>query len=452
MKTYKAKIKTWLWILTGTVSALLLSSMASSDYGENPDSYNDSDETVFDRPGDDRRGYDRLDFQTRSLALGSRIGVPADLVGRAKQGMLGLPPLEIPESNPLTEERVALGRKVFFDRRLSLNRTQSCAMCHIAEQGFTNNETRTAVGIMGRSVGRNAPTLYNVGFFDELFHDSREQTLEQLVWQPMLDKNEMANPSIGYVLRTIESLPDYDGRFEAAFDGRGPDIDTVPKALAAYQRTLISGNSAFDRWYYGDEEDAMSESQIRGFGIFSGRGQCIACHTVKEDHALFTDQKLHNTGVGVERSRRSASSEGSRVLIAPGVYINVSEETIRTVGSRLAPDLGRNRITEDPDDRWHFKTPSLRNVSLTAPYMHDGSLATLEEVVDFYNDGGVPNPLQDDRIEPLGLNEQEQEDLVAFLRSLTGEYRELVSDAFAAPIGNVGVERRIVPFEFGEDL
>ncbi|WP_231362957.1 MULTISPECIES: cytochrome-c peroxidase [unclassified Thioalkalivibrio] len=445
-------MKTGLWILAGIGSALLLSFMASADYAEDTDSSADSGENIFDRPGDDRRGYDRPDFQTRSLALESRIGVPADLVGRAKQGMLGLPPLEIPESNPLTEERVALGRKVFFDRRLSLNRTQSCAMCHIAEQGFTNNETRTAVGIMGRSVGRNAPTLYNVGFFDELFHDSREESLEQLAWQPMLDKNEMANPSIGYVLQTIESLPDYDGRFEAAFDGRGPDIDTVPKALAAYQRTLISGNSPFDRWYFGDEEDAITESQIRGFEIFSGRGQCIACHTVKEDYALFTDQKLHNTGVGVERSRRSGSSEGSRVLIAPGVYMNISEETIRTVGSRLAPDLGRYRITEDPDDRWHFKTPSLRNVSLTAPYMHDGSLDSLEAVVEFYNDGGIENPLQDERIQPLGLTEQEREDLVAFLRSLTGEYRELVSDAFAAPVGNVGVERRIVPLEPGEGL
>lgn len=399
-------------------------------------------ETVLDGPGDDRRGYERPDFQTRSLALQVRVGTPADLVTRASQPVLGLPPLAIPEHNPLTQERVVLGRKMFFDRRLSLNGTQSCAMCHIPEQGFTNNELATAVGIEGRSVGRNTPTLYNVAYMHSLFHDGRDETLEQQAWQPLLHRNEMANPSIGYVLRKLESLPDYGGLFEAAFDGRGPDLGNVPKALAAYQRTLLSGNSRFDRWYFGGEEGALSESEIRGFALFAGSGNCISCHTIEADHALFTDQEMHNTGVGFHRSQRR-SIQGSRVLIAPGVFVNVTEETIRSVGRPIPPDLGRYRVTGDPEDRWAFRTPGLRNVALTGPYMHDGSLSTLSAVVDFYNRGGEPNPMQDDRIGPLGLGPQERADLVAFLHSLTGEYRELVTDAFAAPIGDVGVERRL---------
>ena len=397
---------------------------------------------VVDGPGDDRRGYERPDFQTRSLALEARVGIPADLVARASQPVLGLPPLFVPEDNALTQERVALGRKLFFDRRLSLNGTQSCAMCHIPEQGFTNNELATAVGIEGRSVGRNAPTLYNVAYKQQLFHDAREQSLEQQGWQPLLDRTEMANPSIGWVLRKLESLPDYDGLFEAAFDGRGPDLGNVPKAFAAYQRTLLAGNSRFDRWHFGKDETALSEEEIRGFELFSGAGGCVSCHTIEDDYALFTDHEMHNTGVRFDPKR--TEGRGSRVLIAPGVFINVREETIRMVGGPPPNDLGRHRVTRDPKDRWHFATPTLRNVALTAPYMHDGSLRTLEAVVEFYDGGGGPNPLQDDRIQPLGLDEQERADLVAFLRSLTGEFRDLVLDGFAAPIGDVGVERRVL--------
>lgn len=400
-------------------------------------------QTVLDGPGDDRRGYDRTDYQTRSLALQIRVGAASDLLARASEPVLGLPPLVTPKNNPLTQERVALGRKLFFDRRLSLNGTQSCAMCHIPEQGFTNNELATAVGVEGRSVGRNSPTLYNVAHMQSLFLDGREETLEQQAWQPMIHQNEMANPSIGYVLQKLTMLPDYDGLFEAAFDGRGPDLGNVPKALAAYQRTLVSGNSRFDRWYYGKDETALSDEEIRGFALFVGAGNCASCHTIEADHALFTDHEMHNTGVGYRRSHRKAGT-GSRVLIAPGVFVHVSDETIRSVGRPIPPDLGRYRVTGDPEDRWRFRTPGLRNVALTAPYMHDGSLPTLAAVVDFYDRGGEPNPFQDDRIRPLGFDAQQRADLVAFLESLTGDYRELVLDAFAAPIGDVDGARRLI--------
>lgn len=398
-------------------------------------------DAILDGPGDLRDGYDRADFQTRTLSLQARLGITADLVMRAEEPILGLPPLVVPDDNPLTKERVELGRKMFFDRRLSLNGTQSCAMCHIPEQGFTNNELATAVGIEGRSVGRNTPTLYNIAYMERLFRDGRDETLEQQAWQPLLHSNEMANPSIGAVLRKLEDLPDYDGLFEAAFDGRRPDLGNVPKALAAYQRTLVSGNSRFDQWYFDGDEDALSEEEIRGFTVFSGRGNCIACHTIKEDHALFTDHKLHNTGLGYTRSQQKPEGGTTRVQLAPGVFVDVADELIRQVGRKVPPDLGRARVTGDPKDRWSFVTPSLRNVALTRPYMHDGSLSTLEAVVEFYDRGGIPNSLQDERIRPLELDEQEREDLVAFLRSLTGEYRELVLDGFAAPRGGGGMER-----------
>lgn len=397
---------------------------------------------VVDGPGDPRSGYERPDFATQSRAVQARVGVPADLVARARKRHLGLPELEFPANNPLSEARVALGRKLFFDRRLSLNGTQSCGICHIPEQGFTHNELATAVGIEGRPVGRNAPTLYNVALLATLFHDGREETLEQQAWQPMLHPNEMANPSIGFVIDTLRSLSDYAGRFEAAFDGRGPDLETVPMALASYQRTLVSADSAFDRWYFGGEADAIDEAAIRGFRLFTGRAGCVACHTIEQDYALFTDQQSHNTGVGYARSRRTGP-ETSRVWLAPGVSIDLSAQVIREVGTERGPDLGRYRVTGDPDDRWRFRTPSLRNVALTAPYMHDGSLATLEAVVAFYNRGGTPNPLLSPRIRPLRLTGSEPADLVAFLRALTGEYRSLVLDAFAAPLGDVGTERRL---------
>ena len=181
---------------------------------------------------------------------------------------LGLPtPLPIPETNPLTPEKIGLGRRLFFDRRLSPNNTISCAMCHIPAQGFTVNETRLAVGMHGKTGKRNAPTLYNVAYQELLFHDGREFTLEDQIIAPLIQVNEMANPSIGYVVHKIKKLPGYNEAFQAAF-GEGPSVATLGKALASYQRTLLSGNSPFDRWYYGREQDAVSEQVKAGFETF----------------------------------------------------------------------------------------------------------------------------------------------------------------------------------------
>lgn len=393
-------------------------------------------QAVVDGPGDYKGNYDSPDYVTRSYSLEARVGQKTDLLSRASNPPLGLPPLPVPEDNSLTREKIQLGRKLFFDRRLSLNNTQSCAMCHIPEQGFTNNELGTAVGLEGRNVGRNSPTLYNVAYKTRMFHDARESTLEQQAWQPIINHLEMASPSIGWALEVIRGLPDYDGLFEAAFDGSGATMETVADALASYQRTLLVADSPFDKWYYGGEKDALDDSAKRGFEIFKGRGACNSCHLVGKDHALFTDEAVHNTGTGYTRAMGSEKPQTRRVILAPGMFGEMAVERIAMVTPKGGGnDLGRYEVTGDVADRWRYMTPSLRNVALTAPYMHDGSLLTLEDVVAFYNQGGVANPTKDPRIQPLGLSAEEEADLVAFLKALTGDYSPLVLDAFVAPIG-----------------
>jgi cytochrome c peroxidase len=309
-------------------------------------------------------------------------------------------------------------------------------MCHIPEQGFTSNEMATAVGVEGRSVRRNSPTLYNVAYIEKLFHDGREENLEQQVWGPFLAKNEMANPSIGYLLGKIRSFPDYDGLFEEAYDGRPVGMETLGSALAVYQRTLLSANSPFDRWRYGRESTALDSEARRGFDLFTGKAGCSACHLVNDEYALFTDNRLHNTGLGYQNSIGGASGP-NRVTLAPGVFLDVDPEVIATVGEKPPADVGLYEVTEDPADRWKYRTPTLRNIALTGPYMHNGQFSTLEEVISFYNDGGVENEVLSPLIRPLKLDAQEQRELVAFLNALTGDNVDaLVLDAFAAPVSD----------------
>lgn len=392
-------------------------------------------------PGDSKVGYDTKDYKTDSRAIAARVGEPTDLLKFVKNPPLGLPPIPQPEYNPITDEKVQLGKKLFFDRRLSLNDTFSCAMCHIPEQGFTSHEVVKAVGVEGRSGRRNSPTIYNVAYLTRLFHDGRESTLENQVWAPLLDHREMAMTSIGHVLGKIESIKEYEGEFEKAFDGRGVDIETLGHALASYQRVLVSGNSPFDRWYYAKEEKAISAKAKNGFKLFMGKAHCATCHVVREDHALFTDNALHNTGIGYERSM-GKEPEAVRMPIAPGIFAMVKQSHLDELG-HTGPigDLGFYEVTQDPDDRWKYRTPSLRNVALTAPYMHDGSILTLEGIVEFYNKGGIPNVTQSPLIRPLNLTPEEMSNLVAFLNTLTGDnVVEIISDAYSTPVGDTVVE------------
>ena len=344
---------------------------------------------------------------------------------------LGLPPLPVQASNPLTPEKVDLGRRLFMDRRLSHNNTMSCAMCHVPEQGFTSNELGAAIGIQGRSLRRNAPSLFNVGHQFSFFHDGREPHLEEQVWGPLLARVEMGMPSMGYVTEKVRQLPEYRGLFEAAFGGPVTS-ERIGQALASYQRTLVSGNSRFDRWRYGGDATALDAREQRGFGIFTGKGRCAACHRVGETSALFTDHRFHNTGIGWERAMHPERAR-YRVQLAPGSFVEVDGRLLRAFEPPQA-DTGRYEVTGALRDRWAYKTPMLRNVALTAPYMHDGSLATLEDVVAFYDRGGIDNENRSPLIAPLGLDAEEQAALVAFLKTLTGDNAEaLARDARSAP-------------------
>ena len=440
----KSQLLSFFCFLGGALGLLFVLNLAASTSGL-LDSDEQFDTTQAYGPGDVKEGYESEDYETRSRSLLERRGVEQDLIRYIESPPLGLPNVAIPDDNPITRAKIALGRKLFFDRRLSINNTLSCAACHIPEQGFTNNEIRTAVGVEGRSVLRNSPTLYNVAYHERLFFDGREISLENQVWQPMIARNEMAAPSIGYVINKIQKMQDYDGLFEAAFDNRGPDIATIGYALASYQRTLLSGDSPFDRWYFGGQDDAVSESAKKGFQIFAGKGQCVICHQVQSDHALFIDNKFHNTGLGYAVSVNQKPKSGkqtTRVQLAPGIFADIPQEAILAVSrNKNVNDLGLYRVTENPNDRWKFRTQTLRNIALTAPYMHNGEFLTLREVIDFYNQGGIPNELLSPFIRPLGLTEPEMVDLENFLLTLTGSnVPELVGDAFAAEIGDIGLE------------
>jgi cytochrome c peroxidase len=389
-------------------------------------------------PGDVKVGYENRDYRTKAQSLERRKGASAQLWTPAFKPPAGLPPIPVPADNPLTQEKIELGRLLFFDRRLSHNNTFSCAMCHVPEQGFTSNELATAVGIEGRTVRRNSPTIYNVAYLERLFQDGRETSLEQQIWGPLLARNEMGNPSVGQVIEQIKAIPGYPDRFEQVFPGQAISMETIGKALASYERVLVSANSAFDRWYYAREKDALNSEQQAGFRLFTGKAGCSGCHQVEKESALFTDNQLHNTGIGYQRSM-SKTPDSTRVQIAPGEHITVRGDVIADASEPRPGDLGLYEITEDPDDRWKYRTPTLRNIALTAPYMHDGSLSSLAEVIDFYNRGGVKNELRDPLVRPLGLSEEEARQLLAFLNALTGNNVDrLVADAFSVPVGNTG--------------
>ena len=292
--------------------------------------------------------------------------------------------LPVPESNPLTVAGVALGERLFFDRGLSADGVVSCASCHRPEHAFSDT-ARISAGVYGRRGERNAPTLINRVYGRAFFWDGRAATLEEQVLHPIRDPLEMGQP-ISTMMQRLRSDRSYRSAFARAYGAAVVDSQSVARALASFVRTLRSGNSALDRWRDGDTA-ALSPSARRGLALFTGRANCVNCHVGPN----FTDEEFHNTGVS-SRSPRYAAGE----------------------------DSGRARITGRADDVGAFKTPTLRDVAVTAPYMHDGSIATLEEVVALYDRGGITNPHLDAEIKPLALTGEQQQDLVAFLKALTG--------------------------------
>jgi len=318
---------------------------------------------------------------------------PAKPIGTAFaiQAPLGLPPVPVPADNPPTAETIALGRRLYYDPGLSVDNTVSCASCHDPKFGFSDGK-QFSEGVKGQKGNRNAPTVFNSAYWTVQFWDGRAPSLEKQAEGPVQNPVEMAN-TLGAVEKKLSADASYQADFEKAF-GPGPiTYEKVEKAIASFERTVISGNSPFDKYFYGGDKKALSAAAARGLEVFRSakKGNCAVCHTIGEKFALFTDNQFHNIGVGV-------NSKGELT------------------------DLGRYEVTKNEADRGAFRTPTLRNIALTAPYMHDGSLKTLKDVVDFYVGGGTSNPHLDKQIKSLDfLSKQERADLMAFMESLTGE-------------------------------
>ena len=272
--------------------------------------------------------------------------------------------MPVPEDNPLTTSRIDRGRELFFDKRLSRDGTVACASCHDPERAFSDGRP-VAIGVFNRVGRRSAPALVNRGYGRAFFWDGRAATLEEQVLQPIQDPNEMDM-----------TLPEVSARV-------GLPIDEMSRSLASFVRSLLSGDSPFDRFINGDR-DALTAEQQAGLQIFRGKGNCTACHV----GPTFSDERFHNTGV--------AWRDG------------------------LLLDEGRFGVTHNAEDRGAFKTPTLREIARTAPYMHDGSLLTLREVIDYYDKGGNANPGLDAELRPLTLTAAEKDALVAFLSALNG--------------------------------
>ena len=283
----------------------------------------------------------------------------------------------VPETNPLTRDKIELGRRLFFDPLLSANGTVACASCHQPELAFADTVAFSA-GVAGRRAVRNTPSLLNRAYGKAMFFDARARTLEEAVLQPIQNPNEM-DLTLDELVSRLRHRERYAEQFARVF-ADGVVAQNIARALASYVRTLRSGGAPIDRFLHGNRTALSSAAQV-GMRLFNGRANCVACHV----GPTFSDEKLHNTGV-----------------------------------SWGAGDVGRYAVTSDDSDRGGFKTPSLRNVALTAPYMHDGSVTTLQEVIGHYVRGGTANPLLDPEIKPLTLTGEEKRNLIAFLRSLTG--------------------------------
>jgi cytochrome c peroxidase len=343
------------------------------------------------------------------LAL-SLLAIAPSICRAADSQYLGLPLRGASAQVDHLSPESVLGMRLFFDDRLSGDRKISCATCHIPARGFADNH-RCAIGIDGQRGTRNTPTLWNVAFMTSFFWDGRRSSLVRQALDPLFDPREMGLRSRGALLDAIKHDPSYRKAFHRAF-GSGDDsitVEHVASAIASFEETLVAGDSLFDRYFYGHEPHAMSPAAIRGFELFRGRAGCATCHTITAHYALFTDNQFHDEGVGMSRIAPQLAAASIRVARTPPARL----DDLVTSDPQVAA-LGRFVITRKPSDIGAFRTPTLRNVALTAPYMHDGSIPTLPQAVDFEI---YYRSLRAKR--PLILTPRERSDLVAFLRSLT---------------------------------
>ncbi len=305
-----------------------------------------------------------------SVAWGS-----CNLLAHDEQLPQGLPAMSIPKDNPASPEKIELGKQLYFDKRLSADNTVSCASCHDPKKGWSNGDS-TAVGVGGQRGGRSAPTVLNSGYQKFQFWDGRAATLEQQALGPIANPIEMNLP-LEQAVAKVAAIKGYESQFQKVF-GQSVTAENIGKAIAAFERTVLSGDAPYDRVRKGDES-ALSIQAWEGMQLFFGKANCSSCHSGPN----FTDNGFHNIGVGFTKEK---------------------------------PDLGRFEITKIEGDKGAFKTPTLRDIARTAPYMHDGSVATLEEVVEYYDKGGTPNDYLDEELFPLKLSADQKAALVAFLK------------------------------------
>src|SRR5260370_2431702 len=294
---------------------------------------------------------------------------------------LGLVPVVWPRDNPYTPQKASLGRLLYFDPPPSADGTVSCATSHTPKYAFTAGAA-VSTGIRGQKGNRSAPTVINRAYSLAQFWDGRAPRLEEQAKGPMANPIEMGSTHIG-IVENLKKIPGYRTLFTTAFGTDDITIDRAAQAITTFERTIMSGNSAYDRYRAG-QKTAMTPSQVRGNDVFLNKAKCDACH----EGVNFTSNMYANLGVGADKTD---------------------------------PDVGRYTVTHDPKDWGVFKTPTLREIARTAPYMHDGSLKTLEDVVEYYDKGGTPNRNLDQRIKSLHLTDQDKKDLVAFLNALSGE-------------------------------
>jgi len=348
---------------------------------------------------------------------------------------LGLPAVTFPPDNPQTAEKITLGKALFNDKRFSTTGEVSCANCHDATKAFTDSPLRVSEGINKQTGTRNAPTVVNAAYFESQFWDGRSPSLEDQALHPFLNPVEMGLKDHEPILKIVRSDPDYAESFQQAFGKSRTAITMteVTQAIAAFERTQVAGNSPFDRYYFRDEADALSPAQKRGFDLFVNQGRCVSCHVVEQTQALFTDNRFHNVGVGINAIQKDVPALAGEVV---KTRATMAEVDIKVLGDKRSSELGRLMVTRRFDDIGAFKTPTLRNIAVTAPYMHDGSLTTLHDVMHHYNNGGVTkegDPVNDflsGGIRPLQLTDQQVDDLVAFMEALTSpEYADLAKPA-----------------------
>jgi len=286
--------------------------------------------------------------------------------------------MEIPADNPLTKEKAALGRELFFDKRLSFDGSRSCYSCHVCEHGLTDGLPK-AIGAGEKKLPRSSPTLWNIGYHKQFYWDGRSPSLEKQAMAAWQLGNMGAKDHETEILAKINGLAGYRAQFKSIFGGDAT-AENIMQAISTFERTIISGDTAWDRWRAGDQS-AISDSAKRGWDVFQ-QAKCNNCH----DGVLFTDQQFHNVGIGMDQPE---------------------------------PDAGRGKITNKPEETGAFKTPTLRDIAKSAPYFHDGSVATLEDAVDLMLGGGKPNQYLDTKnIEKRTITPAQRADLLEFLKSL----------------------------------